>query len=254
MTDTASSAAQASLPLFYSNPVPVHAERHKDWKVKQVRSFAYAAKTHAVPVVLDEVPALQAAYPLVFSVGENPGLVALVGLRADENLFVGEDGTWRQGFPIPSYVQRYPFILIEVPDEKRMILAMEEDAGTVGTDGELALYEDGKATPQGQEILNYCMAFNNSAQATQAFCTELQQRGLLIEQRADIVTPGNRRLSLSGFRVIDEQKFNALPDEVFLEWRKRNWVGMVYAHLLSLGRWQTLIDMMKDREVPAAAE
>ena len=29
-------------------------------------------------------------------------------------------------------------------------------------------------------------------------------------------------------QVIDEAKFNAMPDEVFLDWRKKGWLALVY--------------------------
>ena len=252
MTDVANADAP-QMPLFYSNPVPVSAQRHADWKVKEKRTFEYAANVHAVPVLAEELPQLQAFYPLVFSGGPNPGVMALLGLRAGQNLFVQADGSWRAGNQIPAYVQRYPFLLVEVPDDKRLVLIVEEDERLVGPSYDVPLFKDGKGTEQGEQILNYCVNFNNSARQTQAFCDELQKRDLLVEQRADVVTPDGKRLSLSGFRVIDEKKFNELSDEVFLEWRKRNWIGLVYAHFVSMGRWQALIDMVKEAPEAQAA-
>ena len=38
---------------------------------------------------------------------------------------------------------------------------------------------------------------------------------------------------LKGLRMIDEERFNALPDEVFLEWRRRGWLPLVYWHWAS---------------------
>ncbi|ACI99170.1 SapC family protein [Rhodospirillum centenum] len=243
--------APAGMPLFYKAPVPVAIERHKDWKVKQRRSFAYASGTNAIPVVLEEFPVLQGHYPLVFTNGEQPSVVALVGLRPQENLYLEDDGTWKRGKPIPAYVRRYPFILMETPDRERLILCIEEDKGVVGPDGEFALFDGDQPAAAGQDALNFCGTFNQSAFQTQAFCQELKSRGLLTEQRADMVTPENKRISLSGFCVVDEKKFNELPDEVFLEWRKRNWIGLVYAHLMSLGHWNELVEATARRTAAA---
>ena len=54
---------------------------------------------------------------------------------------------------------------------------------------------------------------------------------------------GPLRSVLSGFYVVDEAKFNALPDDVFLEWRRKSWVAAVYAHFLSQNCWKTLLDL-----------
>jgi SapC len=239
--------ATQQMPLFYTRPMAVTSQRHGDWKVKRNRSYSYAARTHAVPVLAEEMPQLQNFYPLVFGGGDDPGIMALLGLRAGENLFVNEQGEWRTNTMIPAYVARYPFLLVEVPEDKRLLLIMEEDATIVGPGYDVPLFQDGKGTKEGEEILNFCIAFNNSARLTQEFCKTMNDQGLLSEQTADMVTRDGRRLSMSGFKVIDEQKLNAVPDDVFLEWRRRNWLPVIYAHLVSLGRWQTLIDLISEK-------
>ncbi|HYC03823.1 MAG TPA: SapC family protein [Azospirillaceae bacterium] len=253
MTDAANTDQQSLLPLFYKNPMPVEIERHREWKVKQRRSFAYAAGTNAVPVVADEFPALQAHYPLVFTSGDQPTVVALMGLRPNENLFIEADGSWKKGHPIPAYVRRYPFVLMETENRDRLILCVEEDPAVVGTDGEFPLFDGDKASDAGNDALNFCGMFNQSAQATTVFCQELKAAGLLVEQRADLVLPDQRRVTLSGFSIVDEKKFNELPDEKWLEWRKRGYIGLVYAHMLSLGRWNVLTDLAADRGQETAA-
>jgi hypothetical protein len=243
-----SDSAQGGLPLFYSNPVPIEAGRHGTLKIRKTRSYAYASQTNALPVVVDEFASLEGHYPIVFSTGDRPSALVLVGLRASENLFLEADGAWKAGYPVPAYVRRYPFILVESTNRERVVLCLEEDPAVVAPDGEVALFDDGKPTPAGNEALEFCVNFNRSADLTNLFCEELKQRGLLVEQRADVMTPTKQRISLSGFCVIDEAKFNALPDEVLLEWRKRNWLGLIYAHLLSLGRWNTLIELTAKKD------
>lgn len=249
MTDEAANAAGAppAMPLFYKQPVPVNLERHKDMKLRQKRNFSFASKAHAVPAVLDEVPLLSGYYPLVFTPGENPAMVALLGLRPDESLVVNPDGSFRSGWPAPSYLIRYPFMLVQVPNEDRQVLIMEEDDRMVSPNGDLPLFENNQGSKHGQDVMNYCAAFNRSIEGTQAFCKELNDRGLLVDQRADLMTPDQKQISLSGFRIVDEQKFNELPDDVFIAWRRKNWVGLIYAHLLSLGRWNGLLQLTVGR-------
>jgi len=248
MTDAANtSGAQPPMPLFYKNPVPVDVERHKGWGVKKDRSFSYAAVSNALPIVLEEFPTLHAHYPIVFTAGDTPAVVVLTGIRPNENVFVDEAGRWKANTPIPAYVRRYPFIFMESPDRERLILSVEEDASVVGPDGEFKLFDGDQAGEAGKDALNFCGIFNQSAKVTQEFCQEIKQRGLLVDQQANVTTPDGRRVSLSGFCVIDEKKFNELPDEVFVEWRKRNWIGLIYTHMLSLGRWSQIVEMAAQR-------
>ena len=63
-------------------------------------------------------------------------------------------------------------------------------------------------------------------------------------EHAEIDARDGSRLQLSGFLIIDPKKFDALPDSVVLQWRKKGWLALVYAQLLSSHRWQNLVDLM----------
>ena len=66
--------------------------------------------------------------------------------------------------------------------------------------------------------------------------------------RGAVTLASGERLSLGGFRVIDEEKFMGLPDDVFLDWRQRGWIPLVYCHLLSMSNWQSLTETIGDAE------
>ena len=59
------------------------------------------------------------------------------------------------------------------------------------------------------------------------------------QQRA----PSGKQYNFAGARIIDEKKFAALADGDFLEWRKRGWLALIYAHLISLGQITHLTDL-----------
>jgi len=61
---------------------------------------------------------------------------------------------------------------------------------------------------------------------------------------AQIEIRDGTKLQLSGFLVINPQKFDVLPDNIVLEWRRKGWLGLVYAQLLSSHRWQNLVNML----------
>jgi len=66
-------------------------------------------------------------------------------------------------------------------------------------------------------------------------------------RRAEINVVGNRRISFSGFKIIDEQKLSQLDDKAFLEWRKRGYLPFLYAHLFSGAQWQRLTRLLNER-------
>ena len=75
----------------------------------------------------------------------------------------------------------------------------------------------------------------------------LDEHDLLISNQAGVTLASGEKMSLSGFRVIDEKKLTALPGEKFLDWRERGWLAPIYAQMLSSAAWQTLIDLTAQR-------
>jgi hypothetical protein len=74
-------ASQApQLPLFYNTLEPLSSSVHANFKTRASDSAPFLASVHAVPITVDEFVAAQRFYPIVFSVGDNPVPLALMGL------------------------------------------------------------------------------------------------------------------------------------------------------------------------------
>jgi len=240
--------ATSPLPLFYRVVVPLDSAKHHRVGVKQPRTYGYAAQTAVVPVLADELGRLCGTYPIVFHVTPDPVPVALVGVRAGRNLFVGPDGTWLPRAPVPSYVQRYPFILLETTEEGRLALGFDESSDAIGPGAEAPLFDrDRKPTATLEGVLRLCSQMKQQGEVTEAFARAVADSGILVDQRAELVVGGEERITLSGFKVVDERRFLELPDETWLDWKRRGWVGLVYAHLLSLERLSALTALAEER-------
>jgi hypothetical protein len=251
MTGSAVPSPTPPLPLFYSRPVPVDAGRHKGKSLRGDAGFGFAARTNSVPISGLEFSLAQRHYPIVFSGQETMIPVAVVGLRADENLFVGTDGRWDPLAYVPAYVRRYPFVFIEAPDNK-LVLAVDEAADFIVDGGALPLFDQaGRPTDLVNGALQFCGAYQNNHVATTEFIRALAASDLLVDHQAQATIAGTERLSLAGFKVIDEQRFNKLPAATLEAWRDRGWLGWVYAHLMSFPCWNALANLAAQRK-PAA--
>ena len=171
--------------------------------------------------------------------------VAVLGVRGQENLFVDAQGQWRAGAYIPAYVRRYPFIFMENEDRSQFTLCVDE--GHLGGRGprQPVLRRSRRAHRPGAQLLEFCRDYQNQHAYTMEFARALAEADLLVENRADITLPDGQRLAMSGFKVIDEAKFNKLPDEEFLRWRANGWLPLVYYHLLSINTWPALINQLQ---------
>ncbi|MFC7379185.1 SapC family protein [Brevundimonas sp. GCM10030266] len=230
----------AGLPLFYRDPQPLNAAQHAGWRLAD-GDAAFAAQTPFVPVVVGELAAAARCYPIVFAGGDGQP-VAVLGLE-QRNLFVAE-GRWAEGVYAPAYVRRYPFGFIRTVNPDGFALAIDAGSERVLREGEggVALFEDGQPSALTKQALQFCDAFQADAAATRAFAEALTASGLLIDRRADATLPDGRKLGLDGFRIVDAEKFAALPDETVVDWHRKGWLALVHFHLASLERFSVLLD------------
>jgi SapC len=250
-TNGASPAPESALPVFYRQPRPLNAVTDAKNGLNAANSYAFARSTNSLVVNAVEFPFAMRAYPIVFTTSEPRAAVAVLGLADGENLFIGDDGAWAENCYIPAYARRYPFILMEQPGSSDMLLCLDTASGLIVEGGARPLFEDGKPSKLVQDALAFCREFHAQHLATMEFVKGLASHGLLTPNEARVTLNSGRQMTLRGFDVIDEAKFNALPDEVFLDWRRRGWLHLVYCHLMAMANWSRLVDLSAKR-APAA--
>jgi hypothetical protein len=247
MSETPSSPAESppapSLPLFFHRVVGVNPELHGSLRLDRTAGVGYAAIAQAVPLGLGEMDIAAQHYPILFTTGENPSAVALLGLREGENLFVLPDGNWRPEGYVPAYVRAFPFIFVEDDSTKTLYVGMEPDAECLRPGSGTPLFEDGKPTALLNESVAFCSAFRDNLNATAALTRALEAEGLLEEEEASITFTHGGAARIRGFRVVKAERLDQLSDEIFLDWRRRGWISAIYAHLHSQARWGRLIDL-----------
>jgi hypothetical protein len=241
--------ATGTLPLFYTNPMPLDAKAHANLSLKKNFGFAFTEGVNAVPVNLIEMPQICHFYPIAFGPDENATPVAILGLRDNENLFFEpKSGRWEEATYIPAYIRRYPFIFSEMPDKEQLSLCIDmNDTVTEKSDTQPFFNPDGKPSQLSTNALEFCKSYHAAAQQTLEFSKALAKSGLLVQREAQINVTGNRRINFSGFRIIDEQKLAQMDDKTFLEWRTKGWLPFIYAHLFSGAQWQRLTYLLNQR-------
>lgn len=239
-------AAPSSLPLFFSSPQPLDAARHKEASLLPADGFGFARNTNSMPLNAIEFIEAVKHYPIVFTGGENPSPVAILGFERD-NYFVRKDGSWAPGAYIPAYARQYPFIFSENPRQKKMYLCIDEAAAgyrPTPQPGAEPLYNaNGKPSKLSNHALEFCTAFYRHHTATRAFCNGLQEYKLLAPYQSEATLTSGRKLTLSGFHIIDEKALSSLPDKQFLELRKQGWLPLIYLSLASTSNWKRLADI-----------
>jgi SapC protein len=234
----ATAAPTQSLPLFYNGLEPLNAGRHGSMKVRPILRMPQVAKTHAVPVTVDEFTLVQRHYPIVFSVGDNPIPIALMGLNEGINVFLDEDGRpLDTDIYIPAYIRRYPFLLARLrPDSDELSLCFDPTANAVGDFEEGQPLFDGDQTSEATKaILQFCEQFEAAGQRTGAFMEELTKADLLMDGEVAIQPEGvEQPFIYRGFRMVDEEKLRNLRGDELRKMSQSGILPLIYAHLFSL--------------------
>ena len=196
------------------------------------------SKTHAIPVTVDEFAMAQRHFPIVFSAGDNPVPIALMGLHEGTNTFFDKDGKLTdESIYVPAYLRRYPFVLARLrEDSDELSLCFDPTADAIGEneDGE-PLFDGDEPSEATKAILQFCEQFEQAGQRTQAFMTELKEADLLMEGEVAIQPEGAQQpFVYRGFQMVDEEKFRNLRGDELRKLNQNGVLPLIMAHLFSL--------------------
>jgi hypothetical protein len=233
--------------LFYERVVPLNDVQHKDLRMSPVTAYGFSRGVNSVPVVLAELAEASREYPIAFVKAAEGGYlpVALLGLREKENLFVDAEGQWVANY-IPAFVRRYPFVPANGPNGQ-FLVCIDADADCLRANDGQPLFNDGKPAAALENALSYLREFHTSGLAAAAACQRLAKLGLLREVGTQAQLPSGERFQLSGLQVIDEEKLRALDASSVNELFRHGDMKLIYAHLLSMGNMQRLLDRLGKR-------
>ena len=233
----ASAPQQANLPLFYKNLVPLNSNAHGNWRAKSTDKAPWLAKHHAIPLTVEEFPQAQRHFPIVFTAGDNPVPIALMGLNEGVNTYFDDEGTMIDTVYVPAYVRRYPFLLAKLDAKSdQLSLCVDTDSGLVGEydEGE-ALFTDGQPSTATQNILKFNEQFEQAGMKTQNFMNELKKHDLLMDGEVSIRRDDNEQpFVYRGFQMVDQAKLRELRGDVLRGWNQNGMIALIFAHLFSL--------------------
>ncbi|HLL59398.1 MAG TPA: SapC family protein [Allosphingosinicella sp.] len=224
------------MPLFYNALQPLSSTIHGNYKTRPAEAAPFLASAHAVPITIDEFVTAQRHYPIVFSSGENPVPLALMGLNEGVNVFLDETGKLLGETYVPAYMRRYPFMLARVrSDADELSLCFDPESGLVGEyDEGQPLFTDGQPSETTQSILKFCEEFEISAQRTGAFVRELQEAKLLIDGEASVQAGEGDPFIYRGFQMVAEEKLRELRGDELRKMNQNGMLPLIMAHMFSL--------------------
>jgi hypothetical protein len=252
----ATAPEQQSLPLFYKELEPLSSQNHADYRVRPTAVAPFVKDTHAIPLTVEEFPMAQRNFPIVFSVGNDPVPLGLMGLNEGVNVFFDEEGKLNENsFYVPAYIRRYPYLLARLrPDSDELSLCFDPTTDLIGPEGDGdKLFEDGQPSEATKAILAFNEQFEQAGQRTSMFVKDLVEMELLIDGEVTIQPDGaGQPFVYRGFMMVDENKLNELRGDQLRKIVQNGMLPLIYAHLFSLSQMREVFGrQMQQGKVPA---
>ena len=232
-----------NLPLFYKRLAALDRRVHTRLKVRRPENYEFTADATLIPLLTGEFASVAREFPIAFmreTPTSEPVAVALMGMPQTRNLFVRADGKWDARY-IPAYVRRYPFVFVETEPENFAVCI--DPTSTILDENEGTALFDASGEPSNtlNETIKGLNEYQQMMRFTQEFMKKLAAANILMEANAKADFPDGRSVAWRGFWVVDEKLFRALPEATVKEWFATGELGLVHAHLLSIGNIAELL-------------
>lgn len=233
----ASAPQPTSLPILYSDLTPLSSQQHADFRLRPSENAPFLKQHHAVPLTIDEFVPAQRFLPIVFSSGDDPVPLALMGLNEGVNTLVDDEGKLHGSTYVPAYIRRYPWMLARLrPDSDELSLCFDPSTGIVGAfeEGD-ALFDGTEPSELTKNILTFCESFEQAAARTGEFVKDLKSYDLLMEGEVAIQPDGAEQPYIyRGFQMVNEEKLRDLRGDVLRKINQNGMLPLIHAHLFSL--------------------
>lgn len=215
--------------------VPLNKDQHKNLKLIPKVDYGRFENMNSTTIAFQEFPFAAVELPIVFVKAKDEEFVCIIlmGDKEPKNHYILE-GKPRGNF-VPASFSHYPLGMTTNPDNPEQVGILIDEASEFvsETEGEAIFKEDGTESDYTKGRVQAMINYFNSMQAMKEFVGALVKNELLIPQGVKY-GKGEQENEISGFFVVDEKKLSALPSDVYEDFRKKGYIPLIYAHLVSL--------------------
>lgn len=243
MSETAAAPQLTGQMFLFQRPELINKEQHGDLAVGTVdKRFGFCANIRAVPLTVSEIPAAMKDYPVVFASQDQLIPIAILGLIDDVNLMVDENGQWENDRYIPGYIRRYPFGVANETGGERIAIVVDAAFDGFVREGGQPLFESGEPTQIVQQAIEFCKSYEEDRARTADFANRIKDLGVVKGQSAQYTPQGETQpRTFAEYIGVDENALKELDGQKFLELRENGILPILYAMVMSMGNWRTLM-------------
>ena len=232
-----------------NNAIVLNNVDHKNIKV-DTRPEANLNVNRAL-VYATEISELHKEFPLVFHKNPETGqtqLHAILGLKKDENLFIGDNG-WQTRF-VPALLARGPFSLgykkanQDNNEQQDPVICIDIDDPRVSTEhGEDVFLQFGGEAPYLNYVKKALQTIDSGITFDKTLYSLVESMDLLEPVSINIKLSNVEEINFSDYYTVNQEKLSKLTGDSLEKLSQYGVLSLLYFVLSSMGNFQALIDL-----------
>lgn len=228
--------------------VTISKDKHAKLRVKPNVDFAHAKELNLAGVMITELSAAAANFPIVFV--QHPDTKALrpvtmFGLRPGENYYYGQEG-WDATY-VPLLIQRHPFLIgadDANPDSTSLTMCIDSKSPYLSESDGIALFDDKGNGTDFLSMRNQMLhEIFEGERITEQFTRKVSELDLLKPFEILLQGVDGSTRKVTGLLTFDDVKLRQLDDAKVVELNKLDFLAacyMIYASLFQIHRMMQL--------------
>jgi len=228
---------------MYKNLELLNKNKHEALCIDELTNYKFAKELTYTPIGLSEIIKISSSLPIFIAGGDKNEFITIMSMMDDTNYFY--DKTYANSTYIPNSLRIYPFLMVNLNDEKNTkAFSIEIDADCLGTDKTHKLFNNGEIENQHvKNKMNLTMYFDADLEKSADLIKELKEHDLLIKKEFKIkISENQSKQILSNSYIVDHKKLMSLDDSILIKWLRNGWMTIIDYHLNSIINIEKLID------------
>jgi len=244
--------------LFYKQPELLNIQAHSKLGINPLteQPYAFVRETQLVPITVTEFVHVAMNYPIVFA-GEEKTPAAVMGMKADSNIFIDNEGLFVEGSYIPAFIRRYPFAsAMNNGDTENMMICFDRASPMVTENAVAPFFEGTELSESTKQAVEFVKNYEAETLGTRNFVKVMQELDMFETQDVKVAVPkegetGVDEKKMGTYMGISEKKMLDLTPEKLAELRNNGGLSAMYSHRMSQVNWQRLLNMELVRDFKA---
>jgi hypothetical protein len=238
-----------------TNRVLLNNVDHADLTVRHRFGAAFGDQVNSVRLFPTEYEAAAREYPILFRQDPDSGqmlAVALLGLDADENLFLAGDD-WNARY-VPAVQARGPFSIglqrSEDGTPADALIHVDLDDPRVGRDaeGHAVFRSHGGNSPYLESVTGVLRTLSDGLELEPAMFAAFAEFDLIQPVQLQVQVNDTRRYDLVDFLTIDTNRLSELDGDALVRLNRFGFLRLAFTVAASLGNISRLIDIKNRRD------